>query len=101
MLPTVEAIQKSQLVDQGGGWFTASILDPTGITTRISTPGQPDTLRPAVKGDVLSLQPGGSWEGRVPGTNGAYERLFLVDGCAVYTPEGSDGPARKVAYAGI
>lgn len=44
--------------------------------------------RPAIDGDVISVQPDGSIRARPSGTNGAYEQVALNGGCAAFNPVG-------------
>lgn len=39
-------------------------------------------------GEVLSVQPDGSWQTRPKGTAGPYERAFLDGGLLTYCPDG-------------
>ncbi len=44
------------------------------------------TLVQISDGQVLSCQPNGTIELRPPGTDGAYEKCVVKDGCATYNP---------------
>lgn len=97
MITLYEAIQPSQLIQQANGQVTVSILDPAGIMT--VPPGQPaPPARPAVVGDVYSIQPGGAVQGRVAGSNGVYELAKVVGAAIVWAPQGASGPAYEAPY---
>jgi len=92
MIPVVEAIHRYQLIPQGDGTVTASIVKPNGIQCQ-----NPD--RPAVVGDVLSITPDGEIVARPAGTAGPWEKATVVGSSLVYAPNGSHGAAYLLPYA--
>lgn len=97
MISLYEAIQPSQVVPQANGQVTVTILDPTGIQT--TPPGQPPPPpRPAIVGDVYSIQPGGVVQGRQAGSNGPYELAKVVGSAIVWAPQGASGAAYEAPY---
>lgn len=97
MIEVFEAIQPSQLVTQSNGQVTVTILDPTDILT--TPPGEPaPPPRPAIVGDVYSIQPGGLVQGRYAGSNGPYELAKVIGTAVVWAPQGASGPAYEAPY---
>lgn len=94
MLALYEAVQPSQVVLQSNGLVTVSIIDPSGLTTTLPN----GSTRVAVVGDVYSIQPGGSPQGRVAGTNGPYELAKVMGGAIVWAPLGASGAAYEAPY---
>jgi hypothetical protein len=90
MMETTRALNPQRFVPQSDGTFTYTLLGDEGLTTELPD-GQPS--RPCMKGDILSVQPDGSLQGRPSGANGGYERLRLLGSVASYSPLGVDGPS--------
>lgn len=86
MIEILPAIHSKQLTAQPDGSVTVSILDPTGILCR-----NPD--RPAIVGDVYSMQPDGSMQARPAGTAGPWELARVNGNALAFAPQGKDGPA--------
>lgn len=90
MFSMTEAIGPSRIIPQAGNLITVKLFAGDGITTYPPS-GNP---RPCIDGDVLSIQPDGTPQGRVAGSNGPYE-VALNDGSrAVWAPPPPDGPVR-------
>ena len=66
---------------------TLELLRPD---SRIESRLPDDSYRNSQQGDVLSRQPGGSWECRPRGTSGAFEVYAANGALAVYCPEGQE-----------
>jgi hypothetical protein len=97
MITLYEAIQPSQLIPQVNGQVTVSIVNPSGITTTMPDGSKPPT-RPAIVGDVYSIQPNGTVEGRVVGTNGTFELAKQIGAAVVWAPLGTSGAAYEAPY---
>lgn len=75
-----------------GSPLTLLRADPT-IQTQDPATG---AYRPSAAGDVLSRTPGKVWEGRPPGSNGAWEQYSTNGPLAVFNPLGD--PAQSEAF---
>ncbi len=85
-MQALAAIHVKQLNAQGDGTVTVTILDPHGIVCR-----NPD--RPAIVGDVYSIQPNGEIQARPAGTTGAWERARVNGSKLAFAPSGGAGTA--------
>jgi len=91
MIPFTAAIHSKQCNQQGDGSVTVTILNPAGITTVDG-----NASRPAIVGDVYSIQPAGTTgepvvQGRPAGANGAYEKAMLNGTFLTWAPQGASG----------
>lgn len=92
MISTVTAIHAKQTIPQGDGTVTVTILAPAGILCQ-----NPD--RPAIVGDVYSVDPNGTIYARPAGTTGPWERAKVVGSSVVFAPQGGRGIAVLIPYA--
>lgn len=105
MLAVIAAIHLHQINLQGqtaagSKTATATILDPTGITTTLPSVGTaPPQTRPAIVGDVYSVQPNGDVQGRIVGSNGAYETFAIVGASCIWAATGPTGMAFICPFA--
>lgn len=97
MIALYEAIQPAQIIQQNGGQVTVSILNPQGIVTTLPDGSHPPT-RAAIVGDVYSIQPDMSVQGRIVGTNGPYELAKVIGPALVWAPLGAAGSAYEAPY---
>src|SRR5262245_36328844 len=87
----IEVITKDQLVDQGNGEVTATVGAHPDLRR--------DDGQPAQAGDVLSIQPDGTYQTRKKGTNGGFERAVVTPAGLVYRPNGTAGRSWLVPLA--
>lgn len=91
-MQAVIAIHSKQVNKQDDGTVTVSVVNPAGIMCQA-----PD--RPAIVGDVLSVEPDGNVVARPAGTNGPWERAKIVGASLVFAPNGARGIALMLPYA--
>lgn len=91
MLEAVETIHAGQINPQGDGTVTVTIINPGNIQCQ-------NPNRPAIAGDVLSVDTAGTIIARPAGENGAWERAKIVGSALVYAPLGAKGIAVKIPY---
>ena len=97
MASAIEILARNQLSDLGNGEYTATV----GARSDISRNGRASTdprVDPSQPGDVLSVQPDGSFQTRPAGTEGPFERAVIQGTGLVYRPL-SDGRAFFIGLA--
>lgn len=72
---------------QSDGTVTKSLKASDGLTTFPPSPAAP---RPCIDGDVLSVQPDGTFQGRVAGTAGVWEKARREGVVLIYSPDGTE-----------
>jgi len=99
-MQAIEAIHAQQLHDQGDGTVTATVVNPAGLVcwNPGNDPKVPD--RPAIVGDVYSVNGAGQLGARPAGTNGAWEKARIVGASLVFAPAGPAGVAVILPYVG-
>ncbi len=92
MSSAIEIVSRNQLSDLGDGEYTATVGARSDITRngRAMTDAKVDPSQP---GDVLSVQPDGSFQTRPAGTAGPFERAVIQGTGLVYRPLGAEGRA--------
>lgn len=89
MFEVIEAIGAGRRLDQPDGTFAIKLFPSDGITTSVLNPDDTvKTTRPCVEGDVLSVQPDGTLQGREATNIRGYEKFTDDDGRATISPDG-------------